>query len=89
MIMDSHDMKLIERDIKREFRDVMPRKYWIFPTVPKIYNLSNCTCIEMPSYGSMAYRMKLKALREDLNKFFVMDIHYFDGKTTFILKNKK
>lgn len=78
----------MERHIKREFRDVMPRRYWIFPTIPTIYTLSNSLCIEMPASGSIAYKMKLDLLRKKLNKSFVVDIVY-GNNIIFILKKKR
>ena len=89
MILTNEEIRLIERHIKREFRDVMPKKYWIFPTIPTIYTLSNSLCIEMPASGSIAYKMKLDLLRKELNKSFVMDVHHYNRKITFILKEKR
>ncbi len=88
MILTNEEIRLIERHIKREFRDVMPRRYWIFPTIPTIYTLSNSLCIEMPASGSIAYKMKLDSLRRELNKSFVMDILH-DNNIVFILKKKR
>ena len=67
----------------------MPRRYWIFPSIPTVYTLSNSLCIEMPSYGSTAYNMKLDLFRRELNKSFVMDVHHYNRKITFILKEKR
>lgn len=83
------EMRLIEKQIKREFRDCMPKRYLIFPTVPRVYSLSNSICIQMPGYGSEAYRMKLNLFRKTLDKKFVMDVQHDNGNITFILKNKK
>ena len=88
MILTNEEIRLIERHIKREFRDVMPRRYWIFPTIPTIYTLSNSLCIEMPASGSIAYKMKLDLLRAELNKSFVMDILH-GNNIVFILKKKR
>ena len=88
MILTNEEIRLIERHIKREFRDVMPRRYWIFPTIPTIYTLSNSLCIEMPASGSIAYKMKLDLLRTELNKSFVMDILH-GNNIVFILKKKR
>jgi hypothetical protein len=88
MTLTNEEIRLLEIHIKREFRDVMPRRYWIFPTIPTIYTLSNSLCIEMPASGSIAYKMKLDLLKKELNKNFVMDILY-DNNIVFILKKKR
>ena len=88
MLMREKEIELLERKIRREFRDCMPKRYYIFPTAPYIYSLSNSICIAMPRYGSIAYKTKLNLLKKSLNEKFIMDIQY-DNKITFILKGKK
>lgn len=78
----------MKKQIKEEFHDCMPKRYYIFPIAPYIYSLSDSICIQMPKYGSTTYRMKLNLLKKNLNEKFIMDIQH-DNKITFILKGKK
>lgn len=81
---------LITKDFRREFRHYMPKKYYIFPTQPKIYILSNTkVCIEMPAWGSLAYRNKLCLLEEKLRRKFKMDTVFYDGKITYVIREDK
>ena len=90
MILEKEqEMRLIEKQIKREFRDCMPKKFYIFPIVPSVYSLSNSICIRMPSHGSIAYRTKLNLFRKTLNEKFIMDVQHHSGNITFILKAKR
>lgn len=77
------------KDFRREFRHYMPKRYLIFPTQPKIYVLSNTICIEMPAWGSIAYRDKLCLLERNLREVFKMDTVFYDEKITYIIRESK
>lgn len=82
-------LKTLSRNISKIFDNTMPKKYLVFPQNPKVYLLSRCLCIEVPSYGNTKYISILRMLKEKLYENFVFDTQYFDGKTTFIIKKNK
>lgn len=79
----------IKSNIRRIFKGCMPKKYLIFPQLPEIYFLSRVLCFEFPSWGSLEYRNMLVRLTKKLSSFCVLDIQYFDGKTTFMIRDIK
>lgn len=82
-------LRTLRRNILKIFDNTIPKKFLIFPQNPEVYVLSHCVCIEVPSFGNNDYLIILKYLEESLMKEFVFDIHYFNGKTTFIVKKNK
>lgn len=88
--MDSHDCLRIEKRLIRYFKGTLPKKYFIIPQTPHVYILSNTICIELPSYGSLAYRKGfLLALTKRLKDYFICDITYYDGKITYKIRGIK
>ena len=88
MLMSQKEIELLDKQIRDDFQDCMPKRYYVFPIAPFVYSLSNSIYIEMPRYGSVIYRQKLNSLKKLLNEKFIMDIRY-DNKITFILRNKR
>lgn len=80
---------LLSNNLEREFRDISPRKMFFFPKMPKVYVFSKSLYIEMPSYGSRVYQRKITEMRHKLREDFIVDVHYFDGKTTFIIRGEQ
>lgn len=79
----------VVRDFRRYFSKDMPKRYLIFPTQPKIYTVSHTVCIEMPSWGSLAYRNKLNLVEKVLDDAFKLDVIFFDGKITYCVKEEE
>lgn len=83
---DVKNLNLLRKQLRRSFREVMPKRFGFLPKDPKIYRVSNTVCIEMPSWGSYSYRLSLLTLEKDLYKYFICDTQYYDGKTTFVVR---
>ena len=79
----------IETWTRRQFKRIMPRKYYIFRTVPKLYVISNTICFEFPAYGSYEYRIKLNELYHCLKEDFIVDKISFDGMVTYQIRGVK
>lgn len=79
-------VRSIEKDLRREFRNVLPKKWLIFPQEPKVYLMSNSLCIEFPYYGSERYMMIMKGFKDVLSERFVFDSIYHGAKVTYVLK---
>lgn len=79
----------LRKHLRRHFRGVMPKKHYIVPTSPVVYKISNTVCIEMPSWGSYAYRTILYDFKKELHRRFIFDVQYYDGKTTFMVRKCK
>lgn len=86
---DEVSLGLIRKNLRRQFRGLIPRNYGIFPQDVKVYRMSKSICIELPSWGSYGYRLALLTLEKELYKSFVCDTQYYDGKTTFVVRKCK
>lgn len=86
---DDVNLNLLRKNLRRQFRSIMPKRYGIFPRDPKIYRVSNSICIEMPSWGTYAYRISLSHFGKELYKYFICDTQYYNGKTTFVVRKCK
>lgn len=86
---DKKTFNLVVKNARRCYSGLMPKKYGIFPQQPHVYILSKSICLEFPSWGSIEYRYELSELQEKLSQNFYCDVQYFDGKTTFVLKEVK
>ena len=82
-------MNILHKHIYRKFKGIMPHRYLIFPTTIDIYLMSKSVCIEVPSWGGSDYRKTLVKLGSNLEKLFIMDTQYYDGKTTFLIRDLK
>ena len=82
-------LKTIRRDLSKIFKEIIPKKFWIFPQNPYVYCLSNCLCIEMPGYGSESYLLILSEIEQQLRENFSVETHFFDGKITYLIKKNK
>ena len=83
---DVTNLNLIRKHLRRQFTGIMPKRYYIFPRDPKVYRMSKSICIEMPSWGNRSYRLALATLERELKKSFICDTQYYDGNTTFVVR---
>ena len=77
------------RNFRRCYSGIMPKKYLFLPQQPAIYPMSKSICIEFPAWGSFEYRYELSSLENRLSDNFLLEVHHFNGKITFILKGVK
>lgn len=88
--INSVDCLKIEKRLRKYFKGTLPKKYFIIPQTPYVYTLSNTLCIELPAYGSLAYRKGfLLALSKRLKEHFICDTIYYDGKITYKIRGVK
>ena len=86
---DSNYLATIRKILMREFRDSMPKKYFIFPQQCEVYCLSKTLCIKFPSWGSERYMDKQRGFYDFLLENFIVDRELFDGNTTYLIRGIK